>query len=276
MDGDELHLESGCTRGCTDRTLLIAALAVSWLLLLFWPLPLVIEILIGLALVSRKYPRINVLFCFSSTTIVIACTILLTVFGYFTGTAKYITLATNQPDAIGAFSPRYRCDNWWFPGDIGMGWMWLVSIPNTLTIRTCCALFGPVKHTYHGPLPDKGEVIAWANSKSCQQIPLTQFTSGNFIVAGKSIHIPSSVVNAVEKRRKCPDPDLATDIIMTDENVIYVELYKDKCLVSITPTETADWMDYPKKFWIISLVDTSTGRLITQEIYSNALAGGFE
>lgn len=267
MDGDQSQLELSYTRSSSSTALLIIALAVSWLLLILWPLPLFIENPIGLAFIARKSPLYRWLFCFSSTSVILVCTFLFTVCGYFTGTAKYITLAANQPDAIGTFSPRYRCDTWWFPGDIAMGWMWLISVPNTLTIRACCALFGPVKHTYHGPLPDKQYAASVAGSKHCQQIPMSQFMTGIFTVANQNIRLQPEAVAAALHGTKRRDPKRPIELDATQAHVIYAELFQGQCLIILAPGTSTYWVERPDASSIVSLADPATGKLFAQELF---------
>ena len=278
MDGDQPRVKArSWLYSWNDEKLLKTSLRLSWFLFFLWPLQLPIELAIGIQLLMRKSKLRRLPFLLSSTTVMAAGAVFVTLLGYFTGCIACCDLSDNgEPGMIGRFSPRYRCNYWRIPESLSpLPISYLIAVPNSFALRTCYAALGPVKRRYHGPLPDAAEAKSLANSKSGQQISLLQFKSGSFVVSGGSIHIPAGVADAAVKRRKCPNPRLAQDIDTTDENVIYVELYKGSCLILITPAETTEWMDYPKRFWIISLVDPSSGKLITQEVYSTALAAGF-
>lgn len=267
MDGDAPHSKP---RGCSSNLALLAwGLAASWLLLFFWPLPLLFEIPLGLHLMVRKSPLRFLSLLLSSTTVLIVGSTLSTLVGYFAGgVSLYDPHLGHEQGIIGSFSPRYRCDYWWLPGDLGPPpVLSLVAVPNVFTFRACYKLFGPAKHTYHGALPNRQYAAAVAGSKQCQQIPMAQFMTGRFTVAKKNIRLLPGTVAAALHGIKRRDPGRPVELDATQAATVYAELYQGQCLILLAPGTSKHWVERPDASSIVSLVDPTTGNLIAQELF---------
>jgi hypothetical protein len=271
MDDDPPNpVQPSCLTGRSNETLLLMSTLGSWVLFLFWPLTLFFELPIIFDLVVRKSGLWRFAILFSFTTVVFLSAVFSSVIGYFVGAVEYPWCYFKEADRssiIGHFSPRFRCNySTWGSDERPLAFAYVFYWPQAQTIDACYALFGPVKRTYHGPLPNKGEVIALANSKSCQQVPLAEFKSGSFQVAGTSLQLQHGAVAAALHGIRQLDPGRPIELDATQANIIYAELYKGGCLVLIAPGAST-FKDRPEALWIISLVDPATGKLFAQDIY---------
>ncbi len=269
MDGTESEAEpQGFLGGWSDGALIGTGLAVSWLLFFLWPLQLLVEIPLAVQYMSRKAPLRFLPLWINFTTVVLIGTVLFTVTGYFAGTAKCWGGGNDQTE-IGDFSPRYRCQYWWFPGDVFMPWTLVIGIPNRLAIEGCVALFGPVKQTYQGPLPTLQDVKGWIASPTCQRVPMARFKSGRFQVSDTAMRLtPDTAFTALRYTEfRNPLPPNAIDAENAAE--VRVALFQGQCLAVMAQQTTSYGQMGCVSDWIITLIDVAQGSIITQDVYND-------
>lgn len=272
MDGTApIPVEASRATDGSDRKLLNMSTLVSWLLFMVWPLSLFFEIPIVIALVIMRSRRWYLAVLLSFTTVISLATILFSSIGYFTGTAEYPWCYLEEAERssiIGDFSPRYRCNYSTWGSDIGpLPFVYVHYWPQALTIDACVALFGPVKHTYHGPLPTMQDALGWMGSPSCQRVPMAQFTSGSFNVANTAMKLRQESIQAALHCARYGAVIPRYEIDASQAVEVRAVLYKGQCLAVMAEYKTSYGQMGSVSDWIISLIDVAHGSILSQELY---------
>jgi hypothetical protein len=72
-------------------------------------------------------------------------------------------------------------------GCVVTGGEWLFEIPHNAGLKTMCAVFGPPRHTYHGPYPTLEQALTLTTNAPAT--PVQKFLDGQVVLPGNSVEL---------------------------------------------------------------------------------------